>query len=208
MVLGGRLDFAVVGACSTSTPGPAGELAWQPISVDAVWVLLNELHPLAGRDEVGLAELAGERWITAPGDGCFHECFAAACAREGFAPHSPTEIDASSAFDLVAGGTAVALCQGTVRNVPGTVAVPLRGVPLRWQHLLGWDPERPAAAHAAEVLGYAVEAYIEIVERRPRYSRWLTGHPELGIHKLVSLRPRPSWPAGSQLTSRSDPLSA
>lgn len=157
---------------------------------------------------IGLAQLAGERWITAPGDGCFHECFAAACAREGFAPHLPTEIDASSAFDLVAGGTAIALCQGTVRNVPGTVAVPLRGVPLRWRHLLGWDPERPAAAQAAEVLGYAVEAYIEIVGRRPRYSRWLAGHPELGVHKTVSPLSGHSSPARSHLANRSDPLIA
>ncbi len=208
MVQGGRLDYAVVGACSTSTPGPAAGLTWQPISVDAVWVLLNDRHPLAGRDEVGLAELSGERWITAPGDSCFHECFAAECARVGFAPQTPTEIDASSAFDLVAGGTAVALCQGTVRSVPGAVAVPLAGVPLRWRHLLGWDPESPAARRAAEMYGYAVAAYLEILGQRPRYARWLAGHPELGVPKVVSLIPPPGAPGRSGRAGRSDPLIA
>ncbi|WP_433296138.1 LysR family transcriptional regulator [Actinoplanes sp. CA-030573] len=196
MTVAGRLDYAVVGACSTP-PGvlPAG-LTWRAISIDAVWVLLNDEHPLAGRDEVGLGELAGEAWITAPGDGCFLECFAAACAREGFAPRSPTSIDASSAFDMVAGGSAVALCQGLVRSAPGTVAVPLRGVPLRWRHLLGWDPDGPAAAHAAEVFGYAVEAYLEIVGQRPRYERWLATQPSLGVQKSVSLLRRPGRAGG------------
>ena len=143
------------------------------------------------RSEVGLAELAGETWITAPGDGCFHECFAAACARAGFAPRTPAQIDTSSAFDLVVGGTAVVLCQGTVRSMVGAVAVPLRGVPLRWQHVIGWDPESPAAGHAAEILGYAAEAYLEIVAQRPRYARWLAGHPELGVPKTVALLPGP-----------------
>ena len=104
MALDGRLDYVVLGACATPPSALPSGLTWQVVSVDAVWVLLNERHPLAGRDEVGLGELAAEQWITAPGDGCFTECFAAACAREGFAPRTPTEIDASSAFDLVAAG--------------------------------------------------------------------------------------------------------
>jgi DNA-binding transcriptional LysR family regulator len=212
----GRLDYALLGACSTpSVPLPGG-LAWQTVSVDAVWVLLNERHPLAGRDEVGLGELSGENWISAPGDSCFHECFAAACAREGFAPRTPTEIDTSSAFDLVAGDAAVALCQGTVRSVPGTIAVPLRGVPLRWRHLIGWDAEGPAAAHVAEVFGYAIESYLEIVRQRPRYARWLALHPELGVQKSVSLLPGsglpgPGWPSpgrSARSAGRSDPMIA
>jgi DNA-binding transcriptional LysR family regulator len=205
MVLDGRLDYAVAGACSDFTPGPANGLTWQPISVDAVWALMHEGHPLAGRDEVELAELAGSRWIGAPGDGCFFECFAAACAHAGFAPGLPLEINASSVFDLVVGGTAVALCQGIVRSVPGAVAVPLAGVPLRWRHLLGWDPQGPAAPHAAELFGYVVESYLEILGQRPRYARWLTGHADLGVQKVVSLIPRPG-PA--RRPGRADPMIA
>jgi DNA-binding transcriptional LysR family regulator len=208
MTLDGRLDYALLGACSTPPAGLPPGLTWRVVSVDAVWVLLNEAHPLAGRDEVGLGELAEEQWITAPGDGCFHECFAAACSREGFAPRTPTEIDASSAFDLVAAGGAIALCQGTVRSAPGVIAVPLRGVPLRWRHLLGWDPDGPAAAQAAELFGYAVEAYLEIVAQRRRYSRWLAGQPELGVQKSVTLLHGPGLPGRSGLAGRSDPMIA
>jgi DNA-binding transcriptional LysR family regulator len=205
MAVEGRLDYVVLGACATPPGGLPPGLTWQVVSVDAVWVLLNERHPLAGRDEVGLGELAGEQWITAPGDGCFSECFAAACAREGFAPRTPTEIDASSAFDLVAAGGAIALCQGTVRSAPGVVAVALRGVPLRWRHLLGWDPEGPAAGPAAEVFGFATEAYLEIVAQRPRYSRWLESHPHLGVQKAITLLHGPSRPG---FLGRGDPMIA
>jgi DNA-binding transcriptional LysR family regulator len=205
LVVEGRLDYALIGACSTLPPGLPAGLTWQAISVDAVWVLLNDRHPLARRDEVALGELAEEKWITSPGDGCFHECFAAACAREGFAPKTPTEIDASSAFDLVAAGGAIALALGIVRSIPGTVAVPLRGVPLRWRHLLGWDQETPAAGQAGELYGYGVEAYLEVLRQRPRYARWLATHPELGVQKSVSLFPGPGLPDRPGLTGRSDP---
>nr|WP_275407545.1 LysR family transcriptional regulator [Actinoplanes ferrugineus] len=204
MVVDGRLDYALLGACSALAGLPPG-LVWQAISVDAVWVLLNDRHPLAGEDEISLGELADEAWITSPGDSCFHECFAAACAREGFAPRTPTEIDASSAFDLVAAGGAVALAQGSVRQVQGTIAIPLRGVPLRWRHLLGWDPETPAADQAAELYGYAVESYLEVLLQRPRYARWLAAHPELGVQKAVSLLPGRGLSGRPGRSGRRDP---
>jgi DNA-binding transcriptional LysR family regulator len=204
-VVEGRLDFAVLGACATSPAILPPGLNWQVVSVDAVWVLINEHHPLAGRDEIALSELSGEQWVGAPGDGCFFECFAAACAREGFAPKAPTEIAASSAFDLVAAGDAVALSQGTVRSVEGAVAIPLARVPLRWRHLIGWDPETPAAGQVAELYGFAVEAYLEVLRQRPRYARWLAAHPELGLQKAVSLLPGPGRPGRSGQSGRSDP---
>ncbi|MEU4221923.1 LysR family transcriptional regulator, partial [Actinoplanes sp. NPDC026623] len=143
-VLDGRLDYALVGACAPSIPSPGAGLVWLPVCVDPVWVLVGAEHRLAGRDEVPLAEFAGEKWATAPGDGCFNDCFATACARAGFTPLPPYEMDVGSCIDLVAGGAAVVLCQGTVRPLPGVVALPLEGSPLRWRHLLGWDPAGPS----------------------------------------------------------------
>jgi len=185
MVADGRLDYALVGACANATPAPAYGLVWRVISVDPVWVLLQGSHPLAGREEVELAELATERWVTAPGDGCFNECFAAACARAGFAPRSPYVLDVGGAFDLVAAGKAVALAQGAVRSMAGVVAVPLAGSPLRWRHLLGWDPESAAARRAGEVASLAAEAYLDVVDQRPRYLRWLAGNPGFGVQREV-----------------------
>ena len=197
MVAEGDLDYALVGACASSAPQPSRGLAWQVISMDPVWVLLQAAHPLAGRDEVELGELATERWVTAPGDGCFHECFAAACARAGFAPRSPYELDVGGAFDLVAAGKAVALAQGAVRSVSGVVAVPLSGSPLRWRHLLGWDPESGAARRAAEVASLATEAYLDIVSQRPRYAKWLAGNPAFGVPRDASEPERPDAGARS-----------
>lgn len=183
-VLAGRLDYALVGACSPSIP--AAGLSWQPICVDPVWVLVGERHRLAGRDEVELAEFDGEPWAHAPGDGCFNDCFAAACARAGFTPRHLYEMDVGGCFDMVAAGAAVVLCQGTVRPVPGVVALPLTGSPLRWRHLIGWDPAGPGARFAGEVSVLAVQAYLDVVAQRPRYARWLGANPGFGAQPVVA----------------------
>jgi DNA-binding transcriptional LysR family regulator len=182
-VLTGDLDFALVGACAGEKPS-AG-LAWQPVSVDAVWALISRRHPLAGRPEVALADLSAEQWVSAPGDTCFNECFAAACAREGFSPRSTLEMDVGSVVDLVASGSAVALAQGTIREIEGVTAVPITGAPVRWRHLLGWDRTGPVAQLADEVFDLSVAAYLDIVRRRQRYARWLPAHPELGAQPRV-----------------------
>ena len=178
-----RLDYALVGVCADAIPTTPG-LVWQPVAVDAVWMLISDRHPLAGRDEIALAELADEQWVTAPGDGCFSECVSAACGRAGFAPKPAFELDPGGVLDLVASGSAVALCQGTTRDLPGAVAVPLADTPLRWRHLLGWDPGRRPQTVVNGVFDLAVQAYREIVEQRPRYSRWLTSHPGFGAQRL------------------------
>ena len=185
-VLGGDLDFALVGACAESLPAHAPGLVWQPVSIDAVWVLLSADHPLASRAEVTLADLAGEQWVTAPGDSCFNDCFAAACAREGFAPRPVLQMDVGVCFDLVASGSAVALAQGTVREIPGVAAVPIAGAPLRWRHLLGWDRGAAAAGFAPEVFDLAAEAYLDIVRQRQRYADWLATHPAFGVRPAAS----------------------
>jgi DNA-binding transcriptional LysR family regulator len=179
-VLAGDLDFALVGACAGDKSSQEGGLVWQPVSVDAVWALISRDHPLAGRSEVALSELSGEQWVTAPGDTCFNECFAAACAREGFSPRAALEMDVGSVMDLVAGGKAVALAQATIREIEGVTAVPIAGAPMGWRHLLGWDRNGPVSQLAGEVFELAVAAYQDIVRQRHRYARWLDGHPELG----------------------------
>jgi DNA-binding transcriptional LysR family regulator len=180
MTVAGTLDFALVGVCGDTTPAPQADLVWRPVCVDPVWVLVSEQHRLAARDEVTLADLAGEHWANAPGDGCFNDCFAAACAREGFTPRAAYEMDVGSCIDLVTSGAAVVLCQGTVRHTPGVVVLPIAGTPLYWRHLLGWDPAGPAARVADEVFDVAVRTYLDIVRQRPRYADWLGAHHRFG----------------------------
>jgi DNA-binding transcriptional LysR family regulator len=187
MAAAGRLDFVLLGLCGDAAPPAEGELSWQDLMAVPVWVLLPDHHPLAGRTEVKLAELPYAQWIALRGDGCFADCFSAACARAGFSPKPVYEVDYPSVFDLVQAGDGVALCQATVRPMPGVVPVPLTGAPMRWRHVLGWRPEGPAAGRAQQVIGYAEQACDDVVTRSARYSSWLREHPEFDSRRLPVL---------------------
>jgi DNA-binding transcriptional LysR family regulator len=191
MVLAGKLDFALVGVCGDAAP-PAAGLVWHAIGVEAVSVLLPEAHPLAqpnplgGVTEVDLADLAEANWVAAPGDGCFGQCFAKACARAGFTPRRFNDIDVFGAFDLVEAGRAVALCKPTLRMVPGVVPVPLAGAPLRWRQLIGWHPEAQAAGLGPRLAWYAEQAHADAVRKSTRYAAWLRGNPQFGAGSLAA----------------------
>ncbi|MET0494482.1 MAG: LysR family transcriptional regulator [Actinoplanes sp.] len=180
LVVDDRLDFALVGMCDNTLPAGGRSLTWREVCVDPVWVLVGDEHPLLGQPEVTLAELAAEKWVTVPGGGCFNDCFAAACATAGFTPRPYLEMDVASVFDVVSAGSAVALCQGTVRDVPGVGAIPLAGTPLRWRHVLGWNASGNAAEVAEKVRELAVETYLSVVAQRPAYTAWLRDHPGFG----------------------------
>ena len=186
MVLSGRLDYVLSGVCGDATPSAEFGLTWRAVAMDAVFVMLPEAHPLATADEVDLAELGSEQWVAAPGDGCFGDCFAAACARAGFTPRKVYETDVRGCMDLVDAGEAIALCQATFRPVSGLVTRPLAGAPLRWRLLLGWHPEAPAARIAGRVLGHAVAAYTDSLDRNPGYLAWLAQNPSFGPQQLAT----------------------
>ncbi|MEU9830185.1 LysR family transcriptional regulator [Streptosporangium sp. NPDC048047] len=180
MVTLGRIDFAVVGACGESPPPLEGPVMWQTIGLDPVFVLLSEDHPLAGREEAELSELAGERWAVTPGDGCFGDCFAAACARAGFTPLTIYETDVATCLHLASVGRAAVLCQATFQPTPGLTTVPLAGAPLRWRHILGWHPEAGTARVADSVAEHAKSAHADAVRRNARYASWLSRNPRFG----------------------------
>ncbi|MGW4319469.1 LysR substrate-binding domain-containing protein [Streptomyces sp. NPDC004684] len=171
----GRLDFAVAGVCGTAAPPDAEHLVWQEFAVDPVFVMLPEAHPLARAPEVELAELADEEWACVPGDGCFGDCFTAACARAGFAPGRMYETDVVSCAHLVQVGRAVGLCRATFPTTPGIATRPLAGTPLRWRHLLGWHPATQRAETAATVLSQARTAHTDAAARSESYADWLAG---------------------------------
>ncbi|WP_189105815.1 LysR family transcriptional regulator [Streptomyces camponoticapitis] len=181
----GRIDYALIGSCGASRP-PAGErLEWREIASDPVFVMLAAAHPLAGRQEIGLAELADEAWADVPGDGCFADCFTAACARAGFTPTSVYETDTASCVHLVQVGRAVGLCRATFPNTAGLVTRPLAGTPLSWRHLLGWHPASRAADSVPAVFEQARAAHAEAAARSESYADWLDG----GHGPLASLPP-------------------
>jgi DNA-binding transcriptional LysR family regulator len=183
----GKLDFCVAGVCGDTVPGAPGDgLVWREIATDAVFVMLPESHSLAGRWEVELGELAEAQWTSMPGDGCFADCFAAACARAGFTPRTMYEMDIGNAVDAVQAGYAVGLCKATFRRVDGIVTVPIAGGPLRWRHLLGWHPRSDAATFADVVLEHAVAAYAESAARNPHYLQWCKENPQFGPRLTIA----------------------
>jgi DNA-binding transcriptional LysR family regulator len=183
LVAGGRLDYALSGVCGDAMPSTEFGLSWREVAVDPVLVLLPQTHPMAHRDEVRLGDLRREQWVAAPGDGCFGDCFAAACARAGFTPRKLYETDVRGCVDLVEAGEAVALCQATFRPVDGLVTRRLAGVPLRWRLLLGWHPDSPAARFADVVLETAVAAYTDALAPHPGYLAWLLRNPAFGVRQ-------------------------
>ncbi|MET8259706.1 LysR family transcriptional regulator [Micromonospora sp. NPDC005205] len=189
LVAGGRLDFALAGVCGDASPSAGFGLSWQEVAVDPVLVLLPETHPLAEQEEVRLADLRHEQWVAAPGDGCFADCFAAACARAGFTPRKVYETDIRGCVDLVEAGVAVALCQATFRPVSGLVTRQLAGTPLRWRLLLGWHPDSPAAQGAELVLETAKAAYVDSLTPHPAYLAWLPRNPGFGVRHPTGVRP-------------------
>ncbi|MEE1930750.1 LysR family transcriptional regulator [Streptomyces sp. TRM 70351] len=176
----GRLDFALIGTCGESPPPATDRLTWREVGTDPVFVMLAHDHPLAARRQISLADLAHASWTDVPGDGCFADCFAAACARAGFTPASVYETDTASCVHLVQVGRAVGLCRATFPPTPGLVTRPLAGAPLSWRHLIGWHPGAPSAGLATTVLGHAREAHAEAVARNTDYAAWLVGHPGFG----------------------------
>ncbi|WP_369213755.1 LysR family transcriptional regulator [Streptomyces flavofungini] len=169
----GTLDFALVGTCGASAPPESGLLVWREVGRDPVFVMLPTGHPLAGHQEIDLGLLAGEAWTDVPGDGCFADCFSAACARAGFTPTRVYETDVASCVHLVQVGRAVGLCRATFPPTPGLVTRPLAGTPLYWRHLLGWHPAAPAHDTAAAVFAQARAAHAEAAARSESYTAWL-----------------------------------
>jgi DNA-binding transcriptional LysR family regulator len=184
MLADGRIDVALVGVCGGAAPPTEYELSWHDVAIDAVFVLLPETHRLAGHDEVDLGDLADATWVaTGPYECCFDKCFAAACARAGFAVTRMYELDVRTALELVETGTAVALCQTSFRPPPGLVAVPIAGTPLRWRHVIGWAPS--AILDAGRMIEFATASYREALERVPASVGWMAEHPDFGAAELT-----------------------
>ncbi|MFF9159180.1 LysR family transcriptional regulator [Streptomyces longwoodensis] len=171
----GRLDFALTGTCGSAPPPDPPHLVWEEIAVDPVFVMLADGHPLAAEREVDLAALADEEWACVPGDGCFADCFTAACARAGFSPRRMYETDTASCVHLVQVGRAVGLCRATFPPTPGLAIRPLAGTPLMWRHLLGRHPAGQRQDTADTVLTQAREAHAGAAARSDSYAQWLAG---------------------------------
>ncbi len=174
LLLADRLDAAAI----ADYPGfalrhPVSVLA-EVIVVEPVFVAMSREHPLAGKEQVELSELADERWALTPPDGAgWPDCFYTACEQAGFTPKVPyTVTDALPMREMVATGRAITACQAVFNGAGDVVVKPLAGDPVHMRHLLVCRREGPLAHMFDRVVRLAREAYWATADRRPDYQNW------------------------------------
>lgn len=125
-VAAGRLDAAVCFQDAGAPRREHGDLRRAEIAEEPMLALLGAGHRLAGRDEVGLGELAGEPWMAPSRDGLV----VAACRAAGFEPRVVMLVrDPLAVRAIAAAGLAVTLTPLLLARLglPGVVTPALRG---------------------------------------------------------------------------------
>ncbi|WP_433352231.1 LysR family transcriptional regulator [Micromonospora saelicesensis] len=125
-VLDGRFDVAF-----TRTPLVSG-LESRRLATEPVCAVLPEGHPLAGRDELTLADLANEPWVMTPRSSWepWHRAYEDQFREAGFVPTVvQEEAGVQSLLGLVAAGLGVTrlACSAASLRRTGVVFVPLAG---------------------------------------------------------------------------------
>ncbi|MFI6083775.1 LysR family transcriptional regulator [Streptomyces sp. NPDC051217] len=125
-VLKGRYDLAF------TRPPLADGLETRTLLNEQVCAVLPEKHPLAGRAELALDELADERWVLTPRSSWepWHQTFDGSFRRAGFAPDVVhQDASAQGLLGLVAAGVGVTRLPRSASSLrrTGVVFVPLDG---------------------------------------------------------------------------------
>ncbi|MFF6882027.1 LysR family transcriptional regulator [Streptomyces sp. NPDC012421] len=178
----GRYDAVLYGEVNDhEVPLPQGTTARTVVPKEPFCVRLSAEHPLAGKERIPLAELAGESWMTlVEDDDGGPEALAAACERAGFTPSLRHRVsDRKIHYDLIASGRAISLSQPTAPPTEGTVLRPLEGDPVTGRIRLAWNRSTVSARHADLLHRAAVEAYLANVPNNPFHQEWWSARPEL-----------------------------
>jgi DNA-binding transcriptional LysR family regulator len=193
MVAGGLLEMAVAGENPVYELPVRPEVVYHTVATEPVFALVAADHPLAGRTEADLADLAGECFgLPRPDDDRTHEYYALACLAAGFEMRATHDVEGTPLLDLIRAGHAVTFCQATFRAGPGLAVVPLAGTPLWYRHVLVWPRDGAVAAHGALVAGLAAAGYKEAIGRNAAYPAWLARHGDLVRPRVARLEPHPS----------------
>ncbi|WP_243725799.1 LysR family transcriptional regulator [Actinomadura rubrisoli] len=135
----GRFDAAF------TRPPLVADLATRTIATEPVCAVLPVGHPLAGRAELRLADLAEEDWVLSPRESWppWHEKYDRDFAAAGFTPNVVQRADgAANLLGLVAAGvgvTRLALSANSIRRT-GVVFIPLADD--RAETVVAWMPAR------------------------------------------------------------------
>ncbi|MEU6934391.1 LysR family transcriptional regulator [Streptomyces sp. NPDC046385] len=182
MLGAGHYDAIMYGEVADhEVPLPDGVAARTLIPKEPACVRLAATHPLAGRDQIHLADLAEETWtIIVEEDDGSQEAMVDACRRAGFTPKLRYRIaDRKMRWDLIAAGRAISLCQPTSPHAEGTVLRPLAGDPLTGRIRLAWNRATLSEDRARLLYRAAGLAYLDSVPRNTFYRSWWESRPEL-----------------------------
>lgn len=158
LVRSGELDLALAFELDGVVTPADDRLTRTPLHEEEVVVVLPAAHPLAARDRVPLAELAGEAWISATDRRAFAAFTTAACRAAGFEPDVRLATDDYRIAEaLVAGGAGVTFMPRSAASAltPHCAARGLAGRRLHRRilaaHRLGGE-RAPAVARMLQVL--------------------------------------------------------
>ncbi len=176
-----RSDFAAIGMNDDSDVPLAPDVAQRTVLPRLpFFIALCSNHPLADREEIDLADLSDEAWISPPGadDGSLAS-LRAACRRAGFSPRVRYEAPSGGGRQLVQTGRAVQLVEPTSVGAAGMAIRRLTGDPLRGRLVLAWRRSR-ITDDQIEVIYLAIaQAYTDHATRSPTYGPWWRAHPEV-----------------------------
>ncbi|WP_020636460.1 LysR family transcriptional regulator [Amycolatopsis alba] len=178
-----RLEMLVVVDFPGYVHDPPPEVGRATVAVEPMFVAVAEHHRLAGRAEIGLAELAGERWLSVADtadldDTVFTGYLGDVCRSAGFTPEIRT-LPPSACAQLCELGEAVLPMVPAARRRSGIEVIPLRDNPLRMTTRLYWHERGPLAGDAVRALWEElVRAQHAVMESPDRYRAWLAGNPQ------------------------------
>lgn len=165
-VRSGSADLALIGAAGELPEGIGGQIVISENLVAAV----PPGHPLAGRPQVRLAELASYPVISMPAGTGVRTVFDLACAQDGLRPGIALQASAPSAVaDLADRGLGVAIFSATMAASYSDrlIAVPVAGISTPSLLALVWS-NAPSLA-LREFLRYTSEAFATVA--RPETGR-------------------------------------
>ncbi|MFI6602127.1 LysR family transcriptional regulator [Nonomuraea sp. NPDC050536] len=172
-----RIELATLDDYPGHELSPPQGAAYAVIAIEPLFVGLAQDHPLAGREEVELADLAEEDWAQpAQLESGPREHFWGACTESGFAPRLAYGVNLEVALDLISEGRCVGLFQATAPARERVTLRPLKDAPLRFRHVLGWTTRGPFGGQADDLVETVRKTYWAESMRAPVYRAWLKRH--------------------------------
>lgn len=126
----GSVHIGLVWDYDIAPRGFGPDCEWIHLLDDPLYVLLPREHPLAGRQSIALARLAGENWVVRVHRPPYEHAFTTMCRIAGFEPKVGfTTEDYQAVQGLVAAGIGVSLLPrlSLAAHRDDVVALPLRG---------------------------------------------------------------------------------